>query len=219
MGRRHRWFAGIVAMACLVAIVIELVPIAQVPVSATSVSATQDTVQSIKQSSLTDPSTELLSEANGSEVNGEAPSPTSIFLDPNQQYEVALLSGFKSYTVANQSILESADGSMAYSVTVVPTLTEAGGTLTKAALAQVAQVAFQQGEGFITKQFQSLPQGGIKIDWAGQVTTRASQPLSGTIFAQQSGDKVFLLMIAATESGQAELENAIAILPSSLRPL
>lgn len=209
MRRRHRWFGGIVVIAFLIAIVLELVPIVQ-----GSASATQATGQRTNQSRIATPGAEILAEATTPTA-----SPSSFFSDPQQQYEIALLPGFKSYTVANQSILESADGNIAYSVTVVPTLTGQDIALTDAALAQVAQVTFQQGEGFIAKRFQPLSQGGIKIDWSGQVTNRTAQPLSGTIFAQQSGDTVFLLMIAATDAGQAEFENAIAMLPSSLRPL
>ena len=154
-------------------------------------------------------------------VQTSAPEPSSVssFTDPNQQYSIALLDGFQSHQVAGQSILESADGNMAYSVIVTPTLSSPSTPLTDAALAQMAQVTFRQGEGFMANNFQSLDPGGVKIDWTGQVTTQSPQPLSGTIFAQQFEDQVFLLMIAATEAGQEEFAQAIATLPSSLRPL
>ncbi|MEM9214254.1 MAG: hypothetical protein AAGD25_07890 [Cyanobacteria bacterium P01_F01_bin.150] len=150
-----------------------------------------------------------------SQPSSAAPSPS--FTDPNNQYSIALLEGFKAHLIAGKSIFESPDGEVAYSVIVSPTLSNS--TLTDAALAQIAQVTFQQGEGFAANNFQSLNSGGIKIEWTGQVTTRKTQPLSGAIFVRQFDDSVFLLMLAATEAGQQVFAEAIATLPASLKPL
>ena len=203
MVRQSRVFVSVVLGTCLLALVVGWHPWSKSSLIGTEAKAiaTADAPGLVAQS----PTPEL----------SQSPS----FTDPGQRYSIALLDGFKAHQVAGQSVLESADGNVAYSVSVAPTLSNPSTLLTNAALAQMAQVTFQQGEGFIATRFQSLDQGGIKIDWTGQVTTRASQPLSGTIFAQQFEDQVFLLLIAATEEGQDEFAEAIATLPSSLRPL
>ena len=203
MARQYRCFWGIAFTAFALAIILTIYPFSQ---PSFSVSPSDSTTQSSSYGLW----------AQQSELET---SPLPLFEDPGQQYSIALLDGFKPYSVSGKSILESFDGNVAYSVIVAPTLLEPSALLTDAALAQMAQVIFQQGEGFIAKNFQSLDQGGIKINWTGQITVRKAQPLSGTIFAQQFGKEVFLLMIAATEEGQDALTQAIAILPSSLRPL
>ena len=197
MARQYRWFWGVVLTACVAVLIIGIEPFSQ---ASLGVSASNHH-----------------SEASRLVAQSTVPEASNVFTDPANQYAIALLDGFKAHSIAGQSVFESADGTIAYSVIVAPTLSTV--TLTDAALAQMAQVTFQQGERFVAHNFQPLTSGGIKIDWTGQVTTQKAEPLSGTIFAQQVEDNVFLLMIAATEAGQEGFAEVIATLPSSLRPL
>ena len=65
---------------------------------------------------------------------------------------------------------------------------------------------------------QSLPGGGLQMMWTGQLTqgNGPPQPISGQIFAKQRDTDVFLLMVAATEDQADQVEDAIAILGSTL---
>ena len=211
MARRYHWFWGVVLSAFVAVLCIGLAPFSQ---PSFGISPFSRVVLSNDLSFGTrDPV------INSAVAQGTAPeaSSSNSFTDAANHYTITRLEGFEPYAIGGQSVFESSDGTVAYSVIVSPTLSNA--PLTDAALAQMAQVTFQQGEGFVAHNFQSLASGGIQIDWMGQVTTQKTQALSGTIFAQQFGENVFLLMIAATEAGQEGFAKAIATLPASLRPL
>lgn len=211
MVRRHHWFWGVVLTAFVAVLFIGIDPFSQASlgISPFSRAVWSDSLSFGAGGPMT----------NSVVAQGTAPESSSShsFTDAANQYTIARLDGFEPHTIVGQSVFESSDGAVAYSVIVAPTLSNV--PLTDAALAQMAQIAFQQGEGFVAHNFQALDAGGIKIDWTGQVTTQKTQSLSGTIFAQQSGEKVFLLMIAATEAGQDDFAKAIATLPASLQPL
>ena len=205
MRQQRRWFWGILLTAFLTTVVMGIFPW----MTSSSLLGVQQTGDSRADA--------LLSYSSAAVAQDTAPSPGQEFNDPSGQYKIALLDGYQVYKIANGSVIEASDGSLAYTVVVLPTF-DPDVTLTGAALAQLARETFQQGEGFVTREFQPTS-NGIKVNWQGRVTTRGSQTLSGSIFARQEGDQVFLLMIAATEAGQATLADAIASLPPSLQPL
>lgn len=205
MGRQQRWFVSIVLTAFFTAVVVGVSPwLPFTHFSTTNVGSVSVAGQP-------------LSNAYIAQAQEATPALPGLFNDPSGQYEIALLDGYQTHAVANRSVIEAPDGSLAYTVVVVPTF-KPGTPLTNAALAQVAQETFQRGEGFIVEAFQELSDGGVKMNWIGRLTTRGTQPMSGTIFAQQSGDNVFLLMIAATDAAQNTLPEAIATLFDSFKP-
>ena len=211
MARRYHWFWGVVLSAFVAVLFIGIDPFSQ-PLFGISPFSRAVLSDAFSFGASVPATSSVVAQGTAPEA-----SSSNSFTDAANQYTIASLEGFKPHAIAGQSVFESSDGTVAYSVIVSPTLSNV--PLTDAALAQIAQVTFQQGEGFVAHNFQALGSGGIKIDWMGQVTTQATQALSGTIFAQQFGEKVFLLMIAATEAGQDDFAKAIATLPASLQPL
>ena len=211
MARRYHWFWGVVLSAFVAVLVVGIEPLLQPSLGVSPFS--RDVLSNHRSFGA---SGSVTNSAIAQETASDASS-SNTFTDATNQYTIARLDGFAPHTIGGQSVFESSDGTVAYSVIVSPTLSKV--PLTDAALAQMAQVTFQQGEGFVAHNFQALDSGGIQIDWTGQVTTQNTQALSGTIFAQQFEEKVFLLMIAATEAGQDEFVKAIATLPTSLQPL
>lgn len=206
MGRQGRWFWGILLTAFLVTMGLGIYPLINPSFSqALSTQASSLGTQAI------------VTPLGGEVAQAQAPEAgeSAVFVDPAGQYEIRLLEGYQTYGIANTTVIEAADGNLAYTALVVPTF-DPGVQLTDAALAQMARETFQQGEGFITKEFQPT-QSGIKVNWQGRVTTRGSQRLSGSIFARQEGDQVLLLLLAATDAGQDALVEAIATLPASLK--
>lgn len=218
MRRQGQWFWGILLTALLATVGLGLLPVVNPSFSGSS--APSPPASDLLAPGSSGPSSSSVIGSFGSAV-AQAQEPGAIaptlFTDPSGQYEMALLEGYQAYSVANTTVVEAPDGSLAYTVVIVPTF-DPEAQLTDAALARLARETFQQGEGFITKEFQPT-QSGIKVNWQGRVTTRGAQPLSGSIFARQEGDQVLLLLIAATEAGQTALDEAIAILPPSLQLL
>ncbi|NET09684.1 MAG: hypothetical protein F6K09_04270 [Merismopedia sp. SIO2A8] len=211
MGRQRRWFIRIVLTAFFAAVVVGFSPL---------FSALHWEQAGIDQSEIGQAEIGQIKRSLPSPIaqaQETPPAPPTLFNAPSGQYEIALLDGYQVHTVANTSVIEAPDGRLAYTVVVTPTF-KPGTPLTNAALAQVARETFQQGEGFLVEAFQELGEGRVKMDWIGQVTTRGTQAMSGTIFAQQSGDNVFLLMIAATDAAKDDLPGAIATLSASFKP-
>jgi hypothetical protein len=116
-------------------------------------------------------------------------------------------------------LLEKPNGSLAYTV-LAPAIAQLGAQdgVTNENLVQIAKNAVQKGEGFqVTGQ--SEASGGMLLDWTGSLTIAGkNQPMMGKIFAKPTSDHVLLLILAATESGQSELDGAIAALIDSLQP-
>ncbi|NEQ95604.1 MAG: hypothetical protein F6K30_02535 [Cyanothece sp. SIO2G6] len=205
MERQRRWFWGTLLTAFLVTVGLGVYPWVSSALTITSPVSQK-------------PQSEIMSSGDSMAQAGTPEAPESaVFRDPAGQYEIALLPGYQIYGSATTSVIEAPDGSLAYTTVLVPTF-DSGVQLTDAGLAQLARETFQRGEGFITQEFQPI-QSGIKVNWQGSVTTRGAQQLSGSIFARQEGDRVALLMIAATDAGQEALAGAIATLPPSLQLL
>ena len=145
------------------------------------------------------------------------------YKDPNKRFKIAILQGYTVSPLAGSALIESRDGSLAYTVLVRSQgeLALQNGTLTgiNDALAKIAQTAFQQGEGFQTGPWQAI-QNGIKLDWTGRLTIAGkSQPVSGVILVRQLQTDVAMILIAATESAGGQVPGAVAALVDSLQPL
>lgn len=144
------------------------------------------------------------------------------YQDPGDRFQVGILEGYKVSSIGNAPLIESGDGSLAYTVVVLP---QVNGQpfdqfVTDAALAQAAQQVFQRGEGFQTTGFQTVVQGGTLISWTGSLTIGGqTQPIEGVILARQAAGTIFLLLVAATETGVDQVSSAIATLANSLQIL
>ncbi|MGF1499034.1 MAG: hypothetical protein ACFB8W_19745 [Elainellaceae cyanobacterium] len=194
MRRQWRWLWGL-AVAVAIAITINA-PIPQGQLSSSQLGPSAVQAQ-------TSPTTEAL------------PLAETPYRDPENRFAVGIIEGFQVNTIANAPVIEAADGSLAYTVVVRPSLADM--PLSNAALAQAARETFQQGEGFRIQGFQALPSGELRMTWTGQLTTSGpSQPLSGVILAQQQENQIFLTLIAATEAARSEIPGAIATITSSL---
>lgn len=143
------------------------------------------------------------------------PMVSGAYRDADGQFEIGILSGYEVSTAGSAPLFQAPDGSLAYTVVVSPA--EPGAS--NVALEEVAERVFGQGEGFTTSGLQSLPGGGLQIDWRGQLSqgNAPPQPISGKIFAKQRGSDVFLLMVAATGAGAPQVGDAIATLGSTLK--
>ncbi len=143
------------------------------------------------------------------------PMVSGSFTDPQERFQIGILDGFQVSTAAGNPLFQAADGSLAYTVAVAP-LTAAGSP--EEALIEAAQRTFGNGEGFLLGDLQPLPGGGVRLNWRGQLSQGASppQPITGKIFARQRGEEVFLLLVAATSAGEAQLSDAIISLGSTL---
>ncbi len=145
------------------------------------------------------------------------------YKDPNGRFKIALLKDYGVSPLAGSALIESKDGSLAYTVLVRSqselALQNSNATLINDALAKIAQTAFQQGEGFQLGQWQAIP-SGIKLDWTGSLTIAGkSQPVSGVILVRQLPKDVAMILIAATETGAGQVPGAISALVDSLQPL
>ncbi len=144
------------------------------------------------------------------------------YKDPNGRFKVAILKDYVVSPLAGSALIESRDGSIAYTVLVRSqgelALQNSNVTLNDA-LAKIAQTAFQQGEGFQVGQWQAIP-GGIKLDWTGSLTIAGkSQPMSGTILVRQLPKDIAMILIAATETATGQVPGAVSALVDSLQPL
>lgn len=161
-----------------------------------------------------------------------APSPASTapplpvsgeYKDPAGRFKVGILQNYKVSPLAGSVLIESPDGSLAYTVLVRSqgqlALQNGTATFVNDALAKIAQTAFQQGEGFQPGQWQAIP-GGIKLDWTGSLTIAGkSQPIGGTILVRQLPTDVAMILIAATQSATGQVPGAISALVDSLQTL
>ncbi|PSN17697.1 hypothetical protein C7271_16365 [filamentous cyanobacterium CCP5] len=139
------------------------------------------------------------------------------YSDPQEQFQVGILSDFSVSTVGGAPLLQNPDGSLAYTVVVEP-LAAGTAPLPEVELLRVAQAIFGAGEGFQTQGFQAVA-GGLEIAWSGQFTQAGVQPVQGTILAKQQGEAIYLLLVAATEAGVEQLAPATDLLANSLTVL
>jgi hypothetical protein len=139
------------------------------------------------------------------------------FEDPQGRFQIGILDGYQVSTVGGAPLLQAPDGRLAYTVAVSP-LPPGETSLSEAELVTLAETTFSQGEGFLAGNPQPLVGNGVRLSWTGRMTQGSSppQPISGQIYARQRGDSVYVLLVAATEAGAAQVSDAIAALGSSL---
>ncbi|MEC4895635.1 MAG: hypothetical protein SAL07_20845 [Oscillatoria sp. PMC 1051.18] len=139
------------------------------------------------------------------------------YLDPAQRFQVGIIEGFSVTSLAGSPLIESPDGNLAYTVVVRSRAFD--NNLSDAALAQIAVDTFEQGEGFIPGEFQSIGDG-VVISWAGSLTLRGNtQPISGLILSRQVPGNVLVMLISATEEGQDEVEAVLSTVANSLQSI
>ncbi|NJL85289.1 MAG: hypothetical protein HC886_03845 [Leptolyngbyaceae cyanobacterium SM1_1_3] len=152
----------------------------------------------------------LAAQAQNEPAEPEALTLGGSYEDPQGRFQIGILSGFSVSPVSGSVLLEAPNGTLAYSVTVVPAGSPGEETvLTDAALAQIVKNTFATGEGFQPTGFQTLAGGGVQIPWVGRLTLGANtQAVQGLVLARQAAADVYLLAIASTEG------TAQAILPT-----
>ncbi|MBZ8179185.1 hypothetical protein [Oscillatoria salina] len=139
------------------------------------------------------------------------------YLDPAQRFQVGIIEGFSVTSLAGSPLIESPDGNLAYTVVVRSRAFD--NNLSDAALAQIAVDTFEQGEGFIPGEFQSIGDG-VVISWAGSLTLRGNtQPISGLILSRQVPGNVLVMLISATEEGQDKVEAVLSTVANSLQSI
>ncbi|MBP0029453.1 hypothetical protein [Roseofilum sp. Guam] len=135
--------------------------------------------------------------------------------DPNGFYQIAIVQDYKVSSTGNDPLFESPDGQMAYTVVRLPRLTKQ--RLTNGILAQIAVEELQGGEGFLAQSYIPLGEGVVQVPWTGSLTQgRNSQPMSGTLISTQQEQDVYLVLIAATETGAEQVPNLLASLVDGL---
>ena len=158
------------------------------------------------------------------QTQGNAPPPVlapalpmvgGSFEDSQGRFQIGILEGFTVSSANGSPLFQAVDGRLAYTVAVAP-LPKADSP--DAALVRAAQRTFGQGEGFVTGDVRSIPGGGVRFNWTGRLSQGAAapQPITGKIFARQRDSEVFLLLVAATEAGEAQVSDAILALGSTL---
>lgn len=146
-------------------------------------------------------------------------TPTSIlsgtFEDPQGTFQIGILEGATTTTTGGAPLFTLPDGSLAYSVVTVPLANES--PLSEVALVALANQALDNGEGFQTQTFTSVPQG-LQIEWTGRLSqgNGPPQPVSGSILANQRGATVYLLVVAALEDATAQVPETLVTLADSL---
>jgi len=155
------------------------------------------------------------------------------YQNPSLGYEVGVVKGYNSSSVAGVPLIESPalpvpgsespdgktpavvlpPGSIAYTVAVRPRANDS--SLNEAALTQVAIDTFARGEGFVVGD-RTPTQGGVKIAWQGSLTQgRKSQPVQGVILSRQVKGKLLLLLVAGT-TNQIDSEVVSAFLKTQI---
>ena len=131
--------------------------------------------------------------------------------DPSGFYQVAILEGYKVSSTGRSPLFESPDGELAYTVLRLPRITKQ--RLTDGILAQIAIEELTQGEGFVATEYSQVAEGTVQVPWTGTLTQgRSGQPMSGVIISSQPQQDVFLVLIAATETGAEQVPNVVATL-------
>lgn len=144
-----------------------------------------------------------------------APVLSGQYEDPQGAFQIGLLEGVITTTAGGAPLFTLPDGSLAYSVIRLPL--ESDTPLSEVALVALARRTLDNGEGFQTQTFTSVPQG-LQIAWTGRLSQggRPPQPLSGSVLASQQGAEVYLLVVAALEPAIAQVPQTLVTLADSL---
>jgi hypothetical protein len=149
---------------------------------------------------------------------------SSNYQDPGGRFKVGILQGYQVSPLAGSVLVEAPDGSLSYTIVVQPqaftTLVGNDAVLVNATLEQIARTVFQRGEGFQAGVAQPAAPEGIQMEWTGTLTIAGNpQPIGGVVLARRAGNDALLLLIAATQSGSAQVPGAIVALTNSLQAL
>ncbi|MGP1387678.1 MAG: hypothetical protein ACTS2F_29340 [Thainema sp.] len=138
--------------------------------------------------------------------------------DDSGLFQVGILEGFTVSRAAAAPLFESGDGHIAYTVAIAPIDFSTTPTdLSNEALVRVAERVFGRGEGFRIQSVEPTANNGTLMEWLGSLTVGgATQPMQGSIIAQQAGSNVVLLLIAATDTGAETLTSVTGTLAESL---
>lgn len=144
-----------------------------------------------------------------------APALSGQYEDPQGAFQIGLLEGMVTTTAGGAPLFTLPDGSLAYSVIRLPLASDA--PLSEVTLVALARQTLDNGEGFQTQTFTSVPQG-LQIAWTGRLSQggRPPQPVSGSVLASQQGAEVYLLVVAALESAIAQVPQTLVTLADSL---
>lgn len=146
------------------------------------------------------------------------------YADPAGRFKVGVLKNFKAIPLSGSVLIEAPDGNLAY--TVVPQSQPLGNPIGLVAgydnsesLAKIATTVFQRGEGFQPAPARLEAGGGAVMDWTGGLTIGgSSQPMRGAVLVRPTTQNILLLLIAATEAGEAQIPSALSALATSLEP-
>lgn len=145
------------------------------------------------------------------------------YADPSGRFKIGVLKNYKVSPLAGSVLIESPDGNVAYSV--VAQSQPLGSPIGLIAsydnsdsLAKIATTVFQRGEGFQPAPARAEAGGGAVMDWTGTLTIGGnSQAVRGVILVRPNSQHLLLLLIAATQVGEAQVPAALAALASSLQ--
>ncbi|NEO28197.1 MAG: hypothetical protein F6K03_15285 [Kamptonema sp. SIO4C4] len=145
------------------------------------------------------------------------PLAENAYQDPGKRFIVGVLQDYKQSVVSGVPLFESPDGQLAYTVAVRPRAVDSA--LREWALTQVAIDTFSRGEGMTTGAYETVETvlGGAKIPWTGQLTQgNNQQPMQGLMLSRQVPGRILILMIAATEEAENQVESVFNTLEPTL---
>jgi hypothetical protein len=147
-----------------------------------------------------------------------SPAPTigGLYEDPQGRVQIGIVEGYAVSTVSGSPLFQKGDGSLAYSLVQVPLSNET--PLPDIGLVELTRQTLDNGEGFQTQTFTSVPGGGLQIAWSGRLSQGSAppQPVSGVILAKQQDATVYLVVIAALDSGTSQVPQLVSLLSNSL---
>jgi hypothetical protein len=153
------------------------------------------------------------------ELAPSLPMVSGQFEDPQGRFQVGILNSYQVSAVNGSPLFQAPDGSLAYTVVVSTRPDGTPDPLPERSLAAIVNETFGEGEGFVSSNLQSIPGGGIQLDWMGRLTQRSGppEPVSGKVFVNQRGTNVYMLLVAATAASTAQVNDAITTLGGTLR--
>lgn len=201
MHRRSLGWLGVAAIALILALVV-----------GSNGFWTQPAASSVKPSVANAPSDEEAA------PTAAAPTLSGTYEDPQGSFQIGILDGATTTTAGGSPLFVSPDGSLAYSLVTVPLGSET--PLTDIALVQLTRQTLDNGEGFQTQTFTSVPEG-LQIAWTGRLSQGSGppQPVSGSVLAEQQGARVYLLVVAALDAAAAQVPQVLVTLADSLEYL
>ncbi len=143
------------------------------------------------------------------------PLSETTYIDPLGRFQIGILQDYNVTTAGNWPLIESPDGSLAY--TVIVKSRESDRIIPSPSLAQIAIETFEQGEDFQPGTYQAIALNEISMPWTGNVTTGSTtQPLQGKIRVRQDGQNLLILLVSATEVATEKIDPAIVTIANSL---